>query len=100
VGKVTGKLQITLPRAIARRYGIEPGDDLGFEEGGGVIRLVPSGAAADSAVSAGGLDVEARIRLFDAATERQRMREAWWPARRASARGWTREALYEPADTD
>ena len=89
--KVTSKLQITLPKALADRYGIAPGDDIRFEEAGEVIRVVP----ANIGTVAGGLDTDARLRLFDAATERQRLREAGGPARRAETRGWTREELYE-----
>ncbi len=89
--KVTSKLQVTLPKALADRYGIVPGDDIRFEEAGEVIRVVPANIGA----VAGGLDTEARLRLFDAATDRQRLREAGGPARRAETRGWTREELYE-----
>ena len=91
MSKVTSKLQVTLPKALAERYGIEPGDDIRFEEAGEVIRVVP--ASIDAA--ARGLDTEARLRLFDAATDRQRARETGRPARRAETRGWTREELYE-----
>ena len=91
MSKVTSKLQVTLPKALAESYGIAPGDDIRFEEAGEVIRVVPGNAGA----ATGGLDTEARLRLFDAATERQRLREASRPARRAETRGWTREELYE-----
>ena len=37
----------------------------------------------------------AHLRLFDAATARQRAREADKEARHVAARGWTREELYE-----
>ncbi len=36
-----------------------------------------------------------RLRLFDAATARQRAREADREARHTAARGWTRVGLYE-----
>ena len=91
MSKVTAKLQVTLPKALAERYGIAPGDDIRFEEAGEVIRVVPGNVGA----ATGGLDTDARLRLFDAATERQRAREASRPARRAETRGWTREELYE-----
>ena len=89
--KVTSKLQVTLPKALADRYGIAPGDDIRFEEAGEVIRVVPANIGA----VAGGLDTDARLRLFDAATDCQRLREAGGPARWAETRGWTREELYE-----
>ena len=91
MAKVTSKLQVTVPKALAERYGIRPGDDIRFEESGEVIRVVPANAGAPTE----GLDIEARLGLFDAATARQQTREAGRQARRASTRGWTREELYE-----
>lgn len=90
MSKVTSKLQVTVPKALADQYGIRPGDHIRFEEAGEVIRVVP----ANTQLRTKALDVSTRLELFDAATERQRAREANQPARRASARGWTREALY------
>ena len=69
--KVTSKLQVTVPKAIAKRYGIRPGDEIRFEEAGEVIRVVPDEACTQS----DGLDIETRLRLFDAATAWQRARE-------------------------
>ena len=91
MSRVTSKLQVTVPKAIAQRYGIRPGDEIRFEESGEVIRVVPDNARAPT----GGLDTERRLRLFDAATARQRACESERPARRADTRGWTREQLYE-----
>ena len=91
MAKVTSKLQVTVPKALAEHYGIRPGDDIRFEESGEVIRVVPANAGAPT----DGLDIEARLRLFDAATARQQTREAGRQARRTSTRGWTREDLYE-----
>jgi bifunctional DNA-binding transcriptional regulator/antitoxin component of YhaV-PrlF toxin-antitoxin module len=94
VAKVTSKLQVTLPKALAERYRIEPGDEIEWEAAGDVIRVVPSGKARR-------LDVAARLRLFDRATARQRDRErARPPAPDAlpavdGDRGWTREELYD-----
>ncbi len=91
MSKVTSKLQVTVPKALAERYGIRPGDDIRFEEAGENIRVVPAAAA----LSREFLDVEARLRLFDAATVRQRERESSRPRRISNTRSWTREALYE-----
>ena len=91
MSKVTSKLQVTVPKALAERYGIRPGDDIRFEEAGEHIRVVPEAAA----MSRECLDVEARLRLFDAATARQWERESDRPRRHSNTRGWTREALYE-----
>ena len=97
MSKITSKLQVTVPKALAERYGIGPGDDIRFEEAGEVIRVVPAAAAA---AAAGGLDTGARLRLFDAAGARQKARDAARPVRRARARGWTREELYERGRAD
>ncbi len=96
MSKVTSKLQVTVPKALAERYGIRPGDDIRFEGAGEVMRVVPAGADAPRE----GLDIEARLRLFDAATERQRKREGRRRTGRASTRGWTREELYERGHAD
>ena len=47
--------------------------------------------------AAAGLDTQARLRLFDASTLRQRKREARRQTRRRVARGWSREELYARA---
>ena len=96
MAKVTSKLQVTVPKVLAERYGIRPGDEIRFEEAGEVIRVLPANASASDE----GLDIEARLRLFDTGTARQREREAGRPARRASTRGWTREELYERGRPD
>ncbi|MYG51845.1 MAG: AbrB/MazE/SpoVT family DNA-binding domain-containing protein [Rhodospirillaceae bacterium] len=97
MARVTSKMQVTLPRSLAERYGIRPGDDIQFEGDGAFIPIVPP-----NAVAAGDLGVEARLRLFDAATERQRAREAARPRPGATGRGWTRDELYDRGrpDTD
>jgi AbrB family looped-hinge helix DNA binding protein len=99
MAKVTSKLQVTLPKALAERYGIEPGSEIEWEAAGDTIRVHPSGARSDADV------VEERLRLFDQARERQRRRErarrrrkpsAKRPAQgRARDRGWKREDLYK-----
>lgn len=89
MSKVTSKLQVTVPKAIAQQYGIHPGDDIEWVAGGDSIRVIPPGRR-DSA-----LDVTVRLKLFDAATERQRQRQSSRPKRRTSRdRGWKREDLY------
>jgi AbrB family looped-hinge helix DNA binding protein len=92
MAKVTSKLQITIPKRIADEYGISPGDDLDFRPAGDAIRLIPAGAARSPRLS-----LEERLRLFDAATERQRAREAKMPRSpdAPADRDWTRDELYE-----
>jgi AbrB family looped-hinge helix DNA binding protein len=91
VAKVTSKLQVTLPKAIADQYGIAPGDEIEFQAAGDVIRIVPPRARARTAR----LTVEERLRLFDATTERLRELQSSIPAVESGAgRGWKREDLY------
>jgi AbrB family looped-hinge helix DNA binding protein len=91
VSKVTSKLQVTIPKAIAERYSIEPGDELEWVPAGDTVRVVPAKVITQSSAS-----VASRLKLFDAATQRQRKREAERPKRqRGQGRGWTREELYE-----
>ena len=90
MSKVTSKLQVTVPKALAIQYGIRPGDDIRFEAAGDVIRVVPARARTRRE----GLDIDARLRLFDAATARQRTRDAGRQERCGDTRGWTREELY------
>ena len=91
MSRVTSKLQVTIPKVVATRYGIRPGDDIHFDASGEIIRVVPPGAN----VPAEGLDTKTRLHLFDSATRRQQKRDAGRPARHASERGWTRDELYE-----
>lgn len=91
MSKVTSKFQVTIPKALAVHYGIRPGDDIRFEASEEIIRVIPS----DAATSTDELDVKTRLRLFDAATDRQQKRDAGRRPRRASERGWTRDELYE-----
>jgi AbrB family looped-hinge helix DNA binding protein len=94
--KVTSKLQLTVPKAIADQYGIRPGDELEWTPAGDVIRVVP---ARGRKILEHALTVEERLRLFDAASARQAKRNA---ARKKNSgeerspkeRGWKREDLY------
>lgn len=90
MAKVTSKLQVTVPKAIAERYRIRPGDEIEWVPAGDVIRVVPPRRQAPA------VNLEQRLRLFDAATERQRQRQSGRrKARAARKRGWTREDLYD-----
>ena len=102
MAKITSKLQVTVPKALAGRYGIRPGDEVRFEEAGETIRMVPAGAGAPSDA----LDRETRLRLFDAATERQRARQPVRVFHEGGSgpgehmRRWTRDELYERGSPD
>jgi AbrB family looped-hinge helix DNA binding protein len=43
--KVTSKYQVTVPKAIADRYSIRPGDEIEWIAAGDAIRVVPGGSA-------------------------------------------------------
>src|SRR5271170_443986 len=99
MAKVTSKLQLTLPKAIADRYKIRPGDDLEWLPAGEAIRVVKR----NSAEAAEPATLKERLQLFDQATARQRKRQAESGKRgpadgsrtsrtgSQSGRGWTRE---------
>jgi bifunctional DNA-binding transcriptional regulator/antitoxin component of YhaV-PrlF toxin-antitoxin module len=89
MAKVTSKLQVTVPRALADRYGIAPGDEIDWQAAGDAIRVVPAGRG-------GPRDTAFRLELFDQATARHRRRSAAHRgrARRSAGRGWTRDDLY------
>jgi AbrB family looped-hinge helix DNA binding protein len=89
MSKVTSKLQVTIPKAIAEQYGIKPGDEIEFQPAGPQIRVVPPGK------SRGRLSRAERLRLFD--EEEGRIRERWKKLtvrEPVEGRGWTREELY------
>jgi AbrB family looped-hinge helix DNA binding protein len=88
MAKVTSKLQVTLPKALANQFGIEPGDEIEFVPAGDGIRILTAPERAEP------LSVERRLAMFDAATRRQRAREAPTKRSTSKSRGWTREELY------
>jgi AbrB family looped-hinge helix DNA binding protein len=91
MSKVTSKLQVTIPKAIADRYSIVPGDELEWLPVADSVRVVPAKALKPPSTSA------TRLRLFDAATKRQQVRQSQQQSHPKSTpeRGWTREELYE-----
>lgn len=87
---MTSKLQVTLPKAIARQFGIEPGDEIIFQPLGDQLRVIPKAQPAPPARTK-----EQRLQLFDEATARQKAREAACAtASPCDSRGWSREDLY------
>lgn len=110
---MTSKLQVTLPKAIADRYGVAPGADLVFEPAGDSIRILV--AREPGLATSFGLSREDKQVLLDAAARRQALRnrrhrkslgsgkrrKGGTAAEIASAesvrgeRGWTREELYD-----
>jgi len=105
MAKVTSKLQLTLPKAIADQYRIRPGDDLDWLPAGEAIRVVKRDAEAARPATVAAT-IKERLLLFDQATARQRKRQAGSGTRQPAAgsqssrsqcqgRGWTREELYK-----
>ena len=93
MAKVTGKFQITLPKALVEQCGIRVGDELDFRPIGRSIQV-----ARRSVPDATRLRQE-RLSQFDRATKRQRARQATRPVTPARSRGWTREDLYDRGRT-
>jgi AbrB family looped-hinge helix DNA binding protein len=92
MAKVTSKLQVTIPKAVADRLGLKPGDDIDW-------RVEGDGARVEPARTAHGVSVEERLRIFDESTKRQEARDAEWRRTHSGAkppkhRGWTRAELY------
>ena len=91
MAKVTSKLQVTIPKAIADQYGIQPGDEIEFQPAGRTIRVLTKNSRIGARLS-----VEERLRLFDESMERQREREKKMnlPKDPPAERDWRREDLY------
>jgi len=88
MAKVTAKFQVTVPRIIAKQYGLQPGDEITWVEAGEIIHVIPPGTHSEPA------DTESRLRMFDQATARHR-RPGTLKKRPAGGRGWKREDLYK-----
>jgi AbrB family looped-hinge helix DNA binding protein len=90
VSKVTSKLQVTIPKVIAERYSIVPGDELEWIATPDAVRVIPAKALARPQTAA------TKLRLFDSATKRQQSRQSRAQHRESPTdRGWTREELYD-----
>lgn len=88
MSKVTSKYQVTLPKVIAERYDIHPGDEIDWVPAGEVIRVIPPGKQAPLE------DRDFRLRLFDQSTARHEKRRLRNRIQRSRDRGWKREDLY------
>ena len=90
MAKVTSKLQVTIPRAVADRLGIVPGDDLEWRVEGDAARV--------HRLTLPRLTFDERRALFDEMMRRadaasRARRGARRAARAPRDRGWTREEL-------
>ena len=96
MARVTSKLQLTIPKAIADQYEIRPGDELDWLPAGEAVRVVKRRVS----VKTDEATLQQRLRLFDEATARQERRNARFRKKHGlrgepSDRGWTREDLYD-----
>ena len=88
MAKVTGKFQITLPKALVERCEIRVGDELELRAIGRSIQI-------DRRTTPDGSQLRRdRLAHFDGATTRQRARARTRSLAQARSRGWTREELY------
>lgn len=87
MSRVTSKLQVTLPKAIATQFGIHAGSEVTFEPAGNVILLRPGATSGEA------LTLEQKLAIFDAGSARARAISPSGPE--AADRGWTREELYD-----
>ena len=95
MSRITSKLQVTLPKALADRLRIGPGDEIDWQEAGDTLRVVPRRSRTIRVSST------MRLRLFDEATRRQNRRQAQVRSARCTrGRGWPREELYERSRLD
>lgn len=98
MAKVTSKLQLTVPKAIADQYGIKPGDELEWSPAGESIRVQLVRRRAKTGQQ---LTVEERLTLFDEGTKRldelqaEELKKNQGRRVTRETRGWTREDLYD-----
>jgi AbrB family looped-hinge helix DNA binding protein len=90
MAKVTSKLQVTVPKAIADEFAIRPGDEIEWIPSGDGIRVIKRAASEQDREAT----VAVRLRAFDEATKRQAARGGTRRPPPGSGRGWTRDELY------
>jgi bifunctional DNA-binding transcriptional regulator/antitoxin component of YhaV-PrlF toxin-antitoxin module len=90
MAKLTGKYQLTLPKAVAQRAGLKPGDDVDCESSDEMVRIKRKAKSTMRPYSK-----TDRLVLFDLATERQAHRQRSSPGADEITRGWARDELYE-----
>jgi AbrB family looped-hinge helix DNA binding protein len=90
MAKVTSKYQVSIPRQLAERLNIEPGDDIQWSVSGDELRITPTTGGKS-------LSPKTRLEMFDAATARQDARNRLRRRKPGvnATRGWTRDELYD-----
>ncbi|MBW0001742.1 MAG: AbrB/MazE/SpoVT family DNA-binding domain-containing protein [Verrucomicrobia bacterium] len=93
MAKVTSKLQLTLPKAVADAHAVRPGTEVQFESAVDCIRLLIGKPRPR-------LSKDEKLRLFREARERQTARNRRFTCVEAPRdRGWRREDAYERGRT-
>ena len=104
MSKVTSKLQVTIPKTVAGKYGIRPGDEVRWEElprGVVMVRVTAGGAGGVSEGRARGLltakdlTPEERLAILEYGNRRIDELHKGRRWKKTKDRGWTREELYE-----
>ena len=91
MSKITSKCQVSVPKALAERLDVRPGDEVEWRVAGDEFRVTPSrGRTA--------LSTRKRLQMFDEATKRQATRNKGRRVQGGS-RGWKREDLYDRGRT-
>ncbi|MGH9422411.1 MAG: AbrB/MazE/SpoVT family DNA-binding domain-containing protein [Thermoanaerobaculia bacterium] len=85
MARVASRLRVTIPKSLAQRYDIRPGDEIDFVATGDGLRLSPVRS----------FSIETRLEIFDAATLRQKKRGRVRRGSVSGGRGWTRADLYK-----
>ena len=89
MAKVTSKLQVTIPKALAEEVGISPGDDIDWTAAGESLRVTPRARSKPAE------NLALRLELYDLATRRVRRRKSRLEPMPEAVRGWSRAELYE-----
>lgn len=87
MSKITSKYQVSIPKALAERVGVKPGDEINWSVVGNELRVRRNGARTP-------LSIEERLKIFDASMQRQQARNRAYRGPKSQSRGWTREELY------
>jgi bifunctional DNA-binding transcriptional regulator/antitoxin component of YhaV-PrlF toxin-antitoxin module len=93
MSRVTSKLQVTLPKAIADLHHIQPGTEIQFESAIDCIRIYIGKSRST-------LPLEEKLRLLGEARTRQQLRnENFHRTTKPLRRGWKRDDLYQRGTT-
>ena len=87
MGKVTSEYRVSIPKALADRLGVKPGDEIDWHLSGRELRVTP--VRPDRVTT-----LEERLSSFDEATRRQATRNRRGRAAPSPDRGWSRKDLY------